>query len=65
MSDPRNYPPLTAAGVATVVQLVLAEFFTTWTTGQVTAVGSAVFLVCAACSQAFTRSKRSLFEESH
>lgn len=59
-----HYPPVTAAGFATVVQLLLAEF-TTWTTGQVTAVGAAVFLAAAFASTFFTRSKRSLAEGSH
>ena len=65
MPKPSYYPPLTAAGIATVVQLLLGEFFTTWTVGQVTAVGSAVFLVAAGVSQSFTRSKKSLAEQAH
>lgn len=62
--SPSHYPPVTAAGLASTVQLLLAAF-TSWSTMRVTSVGAAVFLVAAWSSQHFTRSKASLFEESH
>lgn len=53
MNIAQQNPPVTAAGLATVIQLLLGEF-TSWTTGQVTAVGAAVFLVAAFVAQRFT-----------
>ena len=57
--SPADYPPVTAAGLAATVQLLLAAF-TDWTTMQVTAVGAAAFLAAAFISTNWTRSKRSL-----
>ena len=48
--DPRENPPLTAAGVAAVIGLLLAEF-TSLTTGQVAAVTAAVVLVAGLVAQ--------------
>ena len=49
--DPRENPPLTAAGVAAVVGLLLAEF-TSYTTGQVAAISAVVVLVAGVVAQA-------------
>ena len=65
MTTLKDYPPITAAGLATVVQLLIGSFFTTWSQDQVAAVGAAVFLLAAFFSTAFTRSKASLARESH
>lgn len=53
MNIAQQNPPVTAAGLATVVQLLLAAFVP-WTTEQVTAVGAAVFLAAAFVAQRFT-----------
>lgn len=54
--SPSQNPPVTAAGLATVISLLLAEF-TAFTTGQVTALSAAVFLVAAFLAQRFTKPK--------
>lgn len=51
--NPANNPPVTAAGLATVVQMNLAAF-TNMTTVQTSAVGAAVFLVAAWVASRFT-----------
>lgn len=51
---PAHNPPVTAAGLASVVVLLLASF-TDFTADQVAAVGAAVSLVAAFVAQRFTR----------
>lgn len=51
--SPAQNPPVTAAGFASVVMLVLAAF-TDFTADQVAAVGAAVSLVAAFAAQRFT-----------
>lgn len=48
-----NNPPVTAAGLASVVMLLLAAF-TSFTGDQVAAVGAAVSLVAAFVAQRYT-----------
>jgi hypothetical protein len=60
---PAQNPPVTAAGLASVVVLVLAAF-TDLTADQIAAVGAAVSLVAAVAAQRFTVPAWTVSEEA-